>query len=348
MEIGELVAIAMDMDDTDKCPFKESTLGVDDEEDEGVEDDDGDGVQLEQQNDGGKLGTCLSNGTGGAGGTVGGPYPPADYLFESAPQDTQRGTGGPKLAVPGTKDVENDDYPFTVAAHHLIPGNAALGQSIIYDFLGPPGSGKLKDDGAVRKRKSVTADNGTKKKKVEFNKLIGFNINGSHNGIWLPGNYAIRKYRAPRKRGGASSPNTSPVGGATGGENWSDLGPDFDQWKLHYVAAASKVGKGQFHDTHEIYSDKVLGVLNKITPLLNDHILSNCKDCKDKKKLPPPFVVKNRFYAISGYLRGKLDKGYTRWKAPWYTSDHWGPAIFGSRTTLAKFKLAWRKAKKST
>ena len=91
----------------------------------------------------------------------------------------------------------------------------------------------------------------------------------------------------------------------------------------------------------------MLNLLNKIAVLLGDHILSECEDCEPKKKLPPPFRIKMRLYAISSKLRAQLLAGYTRWKDPWLSSDHWSEEIFGSKKTFEKFKKAWTKAGKT-
>ena len=335
MEVGEKIAVKeLETEIKNKCPFKESDEGVDKEEDEGIEDDDGDEVQKEQDNNGGTLGGNLESGRAGANGTVGGPYEPTDYLIKS-PQKK------PRVLVPESDDVEADDYPVTVAAHHLVPGNAALGQSTLYDFLGPCGSGVLKDDGAVRKRKNIS----TGGKTYEIKKLIGYNVNGAHNGVWLPGNYAIRKYQ-PKKKKRAAIPNTSPVGGAKGGQNWGDLSEKFDDWKFNYVAAATKVAGGQFHDTHEYYSERVLKLLSKMAIVLQSHLNGGKCDCCAKEKLPPPFTVKKRLYELSKFLRVQVTGGVSKWKDPWFTSDHWSEIIFKSKKTHKAFLVARNAAKK--
>jgi len=59
--------------------------------------------------------------------------------------------------------------PVLYGAHHLIPGNAAMAKSLLYEnkWLGPVDDGKHK-------------------------KNIGYNINSEKNGIWLPTSYALR------------------------------------------------------------------------------------------------------------------------------------------------------------
>jgi hypothetical protein len=347
MELLETIDVAFASDISKNCPFKESSDGPTGEADEGIANDDTDGAGPEQQNDGGLLGQNLSSGGLGADGTVGGPYAPDKFKFESKPKDTER--GGVKLVVPrseGEVEVEERVFPVTVAAHHLIPGNASLGKSDLYDYLGPSGSGKL----AHRERKDVKAikpgAGAEEGRTCKITKMIGYNINGSHNGVWLPGNYAIRRYKKYKE---GERPNTSPVGGPKGGVSWGKLGPNLDDWKLNYVAAAIKVTEGQFHDTHVTYSEKVLGILNKLAAALSSHLLSNCPDCGSQSpaQLPPPFAVKLRLYNISLELRGRVGGSYTEWKAPWFTSDHWGDLIFESRKAYDDFEEAWAIARRA-
>lgn len=331
METLESVAVAVLEKELaeEKCPFKESEEGASDEEEEGIEEDDADEVQEEQANNGGTLGDNLSNRSPGKSGTVGGPCPADDYLIQ-APQKKY------VVSVPETDDVETGEYPVTLAAHHLIPGNAALGQSELYDFLGPKGSGNLKKLGSVRTREDV--DSG--EKKYEIKKHIGYNVNGCHNGAWLPGNYAIRQAK-PKKKSRPAVPNTSPAPGA--GLNWGALGDEYDDWKLNYVAAATEAADAQFHDTHEDYSRRVLKVLDKIAAALKSHLAGGKCTCCSKEKIPPPFTVKNRLYASSHFLRNAVSGGATTWSAPWFTSDHWSEIIFEpSRKTYERF-LASRK-----
>lgn len=282
METGESVAVGgLPEELKEKCPYKETSTGADDEDEEGLPEDDLDARQADQANNGGTLGDNLLAGQAGVGGTEDAPS------FKSAPLDTKRAADRPQLVI-GTDQIKEDQYPFTVAAHHLIPGNASLGRSKVYDYLGPVGSGKLKGGDGVRKRKEVSAEFGGKSRQVEFAKHIGYNVNGSHNGVWLPGNYAIRTHESP------------------GSASWGKLDDEFDDWKFNYVAAAVRAAGGQFHDAHVDYSDNVLGLLNKIALALGDHFFSDCPDCKEpKKKFSPPFAIKKRLYAVSGFLREK-------------------------------------------
>ena len=63
--------------------------------------------------------------------------------------------------------------PVLYGAHHLIPGNASLAKSTLYQnkWMGP-------------------VDNGADKMN------IGYNVNSANNGTWLPGNYAVKGWAA--------------------------------------------------------------------------------------------------------------------------------------------------------
>lgn len=71
-----------------------------------------------------------------------------------------------------TVQVNGKSYNVTVAAHHLIPGNASLKPSSIVEY--------------ISKSKGKIAEN------------IGYNVNSAANGVWLAGWYAISGWGALR------------------------------------------------------------------------------------------------------------------------------------------------------
>lgn len=308
MEIGEQVAIGGLQKEVDqKCPFgKEAADGVDDEEDENLARDDRNSVQREQANNGGVLGNNLLAASHGSKGTVGGPHLPPD-VEKQARKDTLR--AGIWVRVGGTPEIDTDYFSFIVAAHHLIPGEAALAPSKLKNYM--------------TKGKSVTANSGRGPVTRKIRKHIGYNVNGAHNGVWLPGNYAIRK---------ATSPTD---------ETWSTLFESHADWCLNYVASVAKVGKGQFHDAHTQYSEAVKGLLNKIEGILATHVCDTCNE----PEINPPFAFKERLYRLSGYLKGQLTGAPGSWKRPWFASDKWREIAFGADGSVKKeFRAAYQEA----
>src|SRR3990172_5121974 len=130
---------------------------------------------------------------------------------------------------------------------------------------------------------------------------IGYNVNGAHNGVWLPGNYAIRPKKTSLKK------------------TWSEL-TDKPNWCMNYVAAVSAKAGGQFHDTHEQYNRAVEKLLTKIYDAVTVH---ECALCEEKTEVPPPYVIKERLYALSHYLRSQLQGTPGVWRRPWFASDRW-------------------------
>ena len=304
-EMMELAAGAVLDAELAECPFKDESEGPAEADPENIGDDDDDGVQEQQANNGGVLGTNLTEASAGKAGTVGGPFPPPTQQAMPA-RDTARNFGG-KAWVPESDLLNGDAYPYTVAAHHVIPGNASLAPSSLFPYM--------------TQGETIQTESG---KSWTIKHHIGYNVNGCHNGVWLPGNYAIRKYAPPSKRRKVERLNTSPLGGPKGGANWSGLEEVHSDWQLHYVAAACKVTRAQFHDTHEAYSNNVKDLLNKIEAKVLAH-QENCEDCAGKlgQEVPPPYVIKARLYAISAALRERVVGMPAAWKLPWFTSDRW-------------------------
>jgi hypothetical protein len=318
MEIGEMVAVGFLQQQLDEeCPFSDDTSGPSAEDSEDIADDDRDEVLSQQANDGGVLGKNLISASPGKAGTVGGPieFKPPEY--DEEPDDTKRPSGAAVMAfVPGADDIDDGTYPFLVAAHHLIPGEAALAPSELTSYM--------------KKGSSITTVSG---KTFTLKYHIGYNVNGSHNGVWLPGNYAIRASASPWQR--------TPMPG----RSWSDLGQH--RWCLHYVAAVSKVTGAQFHDAHEQYSDAALKLLNKIAKKLFMH-QDVCEQCekKDGGKIPPPYMIKERLYNLSAYFRRQTKANPQFWKRPWFASDRWRKQAFSGPRPSNEFLDAYERGRR--
>ena len=304
MEIAEAVAIAIGGLTDESCPFSVAAEGVDDDEPESVKRDDGKGAATEQENNGGELGKNLITGSPGRAGTICEPAL-APQASPSARRDTPR--VGTRATVLGASGIPTDDYPYILAAHHLIPGEASLAPSKLKSFMTKGASVE------------VQTTQGTKTKQIS--KHIGYNVNGAHNGVWLGGNYAIRATTSPTK------------------QTWSEIKQD--DWCLNYVAAVAKATGGQFHDAHRQYNEVVEDLLNKIHAILQIH---SCEEC-DKPTINPPFRIKTRLYNLSAHFRGRLIGPPTSWRRPWFTSDRWRDKAFTFDKPSNQFLAAYSAAK---
>jgi hypothetical protein len=327
MEIGELIAVPSLLQEMEaKCPFEESPQNAPQNSDENVANDD----LSPQANDGGILGANLTAGTPGV--ADGGPFPATDYVWRQPPDDSYRGRCS-SLQLPEFKDAAAGDYPYTVAAHHLIPGNAALNRT-------KPLVEYMKDGGKV---KSAAG------KEYTIKGHIGYDVNGSHNGVWLPGNYAIKTALPARtSSSGRALParvGTTPVPSVS----WGKLGEEHETWQYNYVASACKAAGGQFHDSHEQpYSASVRKELDKIVFALAQH-LDTCELCKGRpKEIAPPYRLKRRLYAMSGRLRGFVTGVPGGWKRPWFTSERWSAKYFSGGKLTAEFKRRYALARETS
>lgn len=338
MEMGELAAFAASLDEefNADCPFADDKPGGNQAGKEHIEDDDRDDVEEMQKNDGGKLGQNL--GQAEPGDAEGGPFPSDDFLISEKPNDSRRGRKS-KVEIKQFKDASGGDFPFTVAAHHLLPGNAA----------GLTEESKYKDDVGLfdfmAEEQKVTSSGGNTYE-IAYN--IGYDVNGAHNGVWLPGNYAIKTAKPKRtsKKSGRTTParvGTTPVPGTS----WRGLGSEHEQWQYDYVAATCKAAGGQFHDSHECpYSENVRLWLEKIATRLHAH-QDTCEDCKKKKdgsKIPPPYRIKMRLFAMSRCLRGYVTGPPSAWKRPWFTSEKWSKKYFVGGKITEDFLDAYNEA----
>jgi hypothetical protein len=322
-QVGELVTASLIQEFAVACPFKETGSGPA-KDGENIGDDDKDEVQAAQDNDGGVLGQNLSAGNPGV--ADGGPFPPTDFLLRQPANDSHRGRET-RLYIPAYRDSKAGTFPFTVAAHHIIPGNASLYKSKLFDYM--QDGGKLKS---------------AKGKEYNIKGHIGYDVNGSHNGVWLPGNYAIKTALPERKKGDKLLPareGTTPIAG----KSWGALSHDHEEWQFAYVAGCCKAADGQFHDTHDKpYSESVSENLTKIVTALALH-LDACKECSEKNEpIPPPFRVKRRLYSLSKRLRGFLTGPPGGWKESWFTSSRWSQKYFQGGKLTRDFYTAYTKA----
>ena len=310
-QIGEALTFALVSDPITDCPFQEPNPPSVQPEKEDIHGDDRTSVQETQENDGGVLGKNLVAGSPGKGGTWNalGAEPPR---YQADQVDTKRSKGTSKIRVRGDASGE---YPYTVAAHHLIPGNAALYESDLFQKYMEKG-GKIE----IPVKGTPTT--------FEITEHIGYNVNGSHNGVWLPGSYAIRA-------------TTSPVKG----KSWGDLFAEdaHKDWCFGYMASVARKADGQFHDTHVLYSSNVLKMLNRLVIKLVKH-QSACQQCQEKKKTAPPYVIKGRLYKLSRYLRLQVATRPRRWKRAFMTSDSVRTRVVENPIRFLEFLKAYDEA----
>jgi hypothetical protein len=300
-QLGEAVGVAFLTDAVAECPFTTASPPSVSKEGEEPAKDDTDAVEDVQENDGGKLGRNVVSGKSGTDGTWNalGAEPP---LYQSPRNDTRR------KGVRAHVKADGQDYPFTVAAHHCIPGEASLHPSALFEkFMEKGGEMELNTSSGARTFK--------------LQEHIGYNVNGSHNGVWLPGSYAIRA-------------STSPVTGKSWGD-LADSGAEGD-WKLSYIAAVVRAGRGQFHDAHTHYNTHVRGMLNKLALTIIAHMVA-CEECQKKTELPPPYALKARLYRLSRSLRLQVKSMPHRWKLTLMTSDQVRTDILGNPVRWQEF-----------
>jgi hypothetical protein len=155
------------------------------------------------------------------------------------------------------------------AAHHCIPGNASMmnhhENKLVKHYMKEGGKYNHIED-------------------------IGYDINDAANGVWLPGNYDVRK-----KNGW--------------GKTWSACDASF---QVDYAKSTMEKAKWQFHDAHEEYSEHVVETLDEIYNQLEKTYKKQKKNCpvcgKDlsTQKRTPPYGLVGRLNFVSGRYRSLL------------------------------------------
>jgi hypothetical protein len=229
------------------------------------------------------------------------------------------------LGRKGEDDVDIVAYKVSCAAHHLIPAQESLKQSKLEEYLlkkgttGPGGrAGKCRDD-------------------------VGYDVNGSQNGVYLPGPYAVTGKKAGRKKWIplADSPDAEWPPPSDDEDEAEDYETDVDKSMLLtggvtckknrsrkwlYVREVTKLARGytergyggQFHDRHQLYSYNVAEALDTLHAMLQKrqprkNVKSPCSKCEDQKKkqnpddkVPTPFALVTRLNKMSDRLEGKV------------------------------------------
>lgn len=158
--------------------------------------------------------------------------------------------------------VNNTDNTTVLsAAHHCIPGEASLAKAkTLHRFMRIGGPFKYVSD-------------------------IGYDVNSKANGVWLPGNYAVR----PGQYGW--------------NKKWSGYQSKF---KNEYSKRAMDKAKRQFHDAHVSYNTKVRKSLETLASRLGKP-KDKCPVCKKAlEKNRPPYGLVGRLDWISNAHRRML------------------------------------------
>jgi hypothetical protein len=292
MELGEEVAVSeIDTDDWE-CPFSHDKPGE---------------VQNELDTNAGKLGTRMGNGTSTR------LWDDSSGTFKPQKIDAPKQPASDVIQEPYNVYLALDHLgnsittPFSVAAHHLIPGEASLPNSSLIDYI--KGGDFISSD-------------------------IGYGVNGRENGIWLPTHHALSQKMPvlPYETEKHAYASMSDEGSDTVGSTVS-----------MYTQAVMEQTKSQFHDDHTSatdYSNFVIKVLNKIHANLVAIKNYNCDKCKNATsgggKLPPPHTLVHRLNSVSARLAGFLVGSPRSWRPPVYTSPHARAFASSSRRLAAR------------
>jgi hypothetical protein len=124
----------------------------------------------------------------------------------------------------------------------------------------------------------------------QFESDIGYGVNHANNGVWLPGNYAVRE----------DNPEFDF-------KTWTQYLPAFQQT---YVRSAMASASGRmFHDSHRKYNGRVKDTLNSIAAKLTKPVKTNCPICDrplDDRKNRPPYGLVARLDFVSGEHRNMV------------------------------------------
>lgn len=198
--------------------------------------------------------------------------------------ESPRQEGG---AEPGTVRLDGQDLPLSIAAHHVIPGEDGLPKSRLADL--------------VWKSRGVIQEN------------IGYDVDGSENGVWLPAHQGLSA--AMGKRATVTVPDKDdPVLAVA--RRYRELSELRDEEALigsfidRYTQSAMNHFKRQFHDSHGEYSGRIVAKLDEMADSI--WIAAwHCDRCTDAagKKAPPPYAVVAALNALSQAVSSML----TRW-----------------------------------
>jgi hypothetical protein len=252
-----------------------------------------------------------------------------------------------EIDLRGANEPSNlQTYKISYAAHHLIPAQESLSRAQdLLQYLLKKGTTREPSD--IKGLPKLVAKPGLAWGDV------GYDTNGSQNGIFLPTSRAV--WIEGEGMWTLSHEEDDDPGAAT-----QDSKPDeakldprrvlsgrvsvvpgvsrkwvYVEAVVNHASASSQRGHGaQFHDRHLAYSNLVTSLLNgfaiKIATLLHSNAGGACPDCKKARKsapegTPPPYGVIARMNSLSARLEASLDGKI--WRPNVYTSE-WGHAHY--------------------
>ncbi len=232
-------------------------------------------------------------------------------------------------------EAGTEHYPLAFSAHHLIPSQGSLKGHKILQYMCAKTGGTAHNHGYSGGQ--VWSD-------------VGYNTNGSENGVYSPGNYALGR---AKKGINAWDPNSTNDGedyilvkyssykkvafGAGHYLHGSNKmgGLDYTNLCWDYVSQAMTLAKIQFHDKHDVYEDEVENALTRLHEKYQEKdarlVSGGCPKCKQReqqlkkmitqKGFPAPYKIVNDLKKLSNNLRTCLELPITGWRRNIYTSE---------------------------
>lgn len=248
MDLGELVSVNMIVDekhDDETCAFCKSTEPPEEVVNDLNAEHDEDSPTFKFKNDAGKLGIALGR-------------------------------------KPDAKAVSLNDKSFAaaVAAHHLIPGNAALKESKLFSS-----NQYLWKDGKAKGN-------------------IGYNINAAENGVWSVGNYGVRPWGPDGAGFVSQNPELSPKDFAFAA---------MEKWRVQFHDAHA-----DYSDFVKDSLDKVFEKLEAKKDIWCPE--AKKKEKKKPEEREPIYALVQRLNTVSARMKKMLSFPTTNWKSNIYTS----------------------------
>ncbi|WP_437755068.1 AHH domain-containing protein [Sorangium sp. So ce1389] len=199
-----------------------------------------------------------------------------------------------------THNGSSEQYPYSYSAHHLIPDDSALmkGENKLLEY--------------IRAGSTIESD-------------IGYDVNGSDNGLWLPMITALANQMS------AAASNNSQARSVPGvdAERYAALkktatGRSFLQKYTRAIMDRSRRQLHGWNKHHRDYSQFVVKCLNKVHQAIHE-VEFECSMCNDtrggSKPHAPPHRLVWRLNFISKRLHRHLIGDASSWRKPLFVSS---------------------------